>query len=406
MNSDVIDAQYEPAPLANRETANATWTPSFAVAVDVAIERKNQKNRFFREVMVEGTHYGVIPGTSTKPVLLKGGAEMLLANMGLNPSLSDADPPTLDITGKEHGGEPYFRYRRICRIYRQTGPTESDRVLVAQAEGSCSSWETKYRYRDAALVCPQCAKPAIIKGKAEYGGGYVCFKKRNGCGAKFANNDPAITSQEIGKVANPDIADIENTILKMADKRALVAATLIATGCSDIFTQDVEEMDAVHAPAASTDEIASPREERSPSKQAAAAKPTPDEIRRALVNRARALAIIPPTGGHDELRAYCEDKGIRAVAAAIGEHLTALEAQGPATGQETAKNELWRMSDAQRSRLMALHADARQITPADRYAFYTRVCGRPIASAKELGKLDYETVTSALKSLRTHEVTA
>jgi type IV secretory pathway VirB10-like protein len=32
-----------------------------------------------------------------------------------------------------------------------------------------------------------------------------------------------------------------NTIEKMADKRALVAATLLATGCSDIFTQDMEE---------------------------------------------------------------------------------------------------------------------------------------------------------------------
>jgi hypothetical protein len=31
-------------------------------------------------------------------------------------------------------------------------------------------------------------------------------------------------------------------ILKMADKRALVAATIIATGCSDIFTQDIEDM--------------------------------------------------------------------------------------------------------------------------------------------------------------------
>lgn len=34
--------------------------------------------------------------------------------------------------------------------------------------------------------CPACGKKgSIIKGKEEYGGGYLCFKKKGGCGAKF-----------------------------------------------------------------------------------------------------------------------------------------------------------------------------------------------------------------------------
>ena len=34
--------------------------------------------------------------------------------------------------------------------------------------------------------CPSCGKKgAIIKGKEEYGGGYLCYKKKGGCGAKF-----------------------------------------------------------------------------------------------------------------------------------------------------------------------------------------------------------------------------
>ena len=241
--SQTIDAEYEPAPLATRENpgALAAWTPSFAVAVDEAIERKRQKVRFFKEVMEKDLHYGVIPGTGTKPTLLKPGAEMLLANMGLQAEFSDAEPPIVDITGKDHGGEPYIRYHRRCTIYRQTGPHEEDRMIVARADGTCSSWETKYRYRNEQRKCPQCGKPAIIKGKEEYGGGYVCFKKKDGCGAKFADRDPAIESQTVGKVANPDVADLENTILKMGDKRALVAGALVATGCSDIFTQDVED---------------------------------------------------------------------------------------------------------------------------------------------------------------------
>lgn len=40
--------------------------------------------------------------------------------------------------------------------------------------------------------CPSCGKNAIIKGKKDYGGGYLCFKKKNGCGAKFKTLD-AIT---------------------------------------------------------------------------------------------------------------------------------------------------------------------------------------------------------------------
>jgi len=34
-------------------------------------------------------------------------------------------------------------------------------------------------------TCPECGQAAIIKGKAEYGGGYLCWKKKGGCGAKF-----------------------------------------------------------------------------------------------------------------------------------------------------------------------------------------------------------------------------
>jgi hypothetical protein len=37
-------------------------------------------------------------------------------------------------------------------------------------------------------------------------------------------------------------ADLANTILKMAKKRALIDAVLTATAASDIFTQDIEDL--------------------------------------------------------------------------------------------------------------------------------------------------------------------
>ena len=82
----------------------------------------------------------------------------------------------------------------------------------------------------------------IIKGKEQYGGGWLCYLKKGGCGEKYETEDKRITDQVIGKVENPDIADIYNTVKKMAKKRAFVDAMLTATAASDCFTQDIEEM--------------------------------------------------------------------------------------------------------------------------------------------------------------------
>lgn len=41
------------------------------------------------------------------------------------------------------------------------------------------------REQRPSAICPACGKDAIIKGKAEWGGGWVCFKKKGGCGLKW-----------------------------------------------------------------------------------------------------------------------------------------------------------------------------------------------------------------------------
>jgi len=92
------------------------------------------------------------------------------------------------------------------------------------------------------LVCPQCGNEAIIKGKEEYGGGWLCYKNKGGCGAKFKESDPAIVDQITGKVENEDPSDQYNTCLKMAAKRAQVAVVITVTGVSDRFTQDMEDI--------------------------------------------------------------------------------------------------------------------------------------------------------------------
>lgn len=227
------------ATIQSRPAAPLTaWTPTFAMSVAEAVEQVSMKREFMRKVMVEGTHYGTIPGTP-KPSLWKPGAELLLSAMGLHAELTDAAPPTLDVTGREHGGEPFIEYRRACTIYRQIGPAEHDRMVIARAEGSCSSWEVKYRYRDAKRKCPDCGEETIFESKKDPG--WFCWKSKGGCGHTFAEGDQRITDQKLGRVKNLEVVDAANTILKMADKRAFVASTLLATGCSDIFTQDLSD---------------------------------------------------------------------------------------------------------------------------------------------------------------------
>ena len=82
---------------------------------------------------------------------------------------------------------------------------------------------------------PVCGAATIIRGKAEYGGGWLCFSKKGGCGAKYSDGDFRIEGQETGRVPNPDIADVVNTILKMAKKRALIDAVLNTVGAISVF---------------------------------------------------------------------------------------------------------------------------------------------------------------------------
>lgn len=206
-----------------------------AMKIESVIERRNTMVKFVEAAMKKDTDFGIIPGTGSKPTLYKPGAEKLCTLFALAPRFKIIERRE-DWTGADHGGEPFFFYHLKCELYYR------GEVFVGEADGSCNSFEKKYRYRKSERTCPVCGKTAIIKGKAEYGGGWVCFAKKDGCGAKFKDGDPVIEGQVAGQVTNPDVADQVNTILKMAQKRALVAATLIAVNASEFFTQDIEDM--------------------------------------------------------------------------------------------------------------------------------------------------------------------
>lgn len=197
------------------------------MTIDAVKGRLNAVHQLMQAAMVRDGDFGVIPGTGSKPTLLKPGAEKLCTLFRLSPTYSCE---VIDM-GKFHR-----EYRVTCTLTHI--PTAA---VWGQGLASCSTMESKYRWRKGERKCPRCGKTAIIKGKEEFGGGWLCFAKKDGCGAKFNDDDPIITSQEVGKQENPDIADQYNTVLKMATKRALVAAVLITTGASALFTQDIED---------------------------------------------------------------------------------------------------------------------------------------------------------------------
>ena len=198
-------------------------------SVEDVLGQLDKIQQLMKTALVKDQHYGVIPGTGKKPTLLLPGAQMLGFMFRLAPSFV-IETVNLDGGHREH--------TVTCTLSHGLDG------LVAEGVGSCSSMESKYRWRKSERGCPVCGADTIKR--SQYGDkGWYCYDKLGGCGAKFAPDDDSIVRQEVGRKENPDIADTYNTILKMAKKRAFVDATLTATAASNIFTQDVEDMPSV-----------------------------------------------------------------------------------------------------------------------------------------------------------------
>jgi hypothetical protein len=203
-----------------------------AVMQELTVEELVRRNELVKDirnkVMKDKVHYGTIPGCGPKPTLLKPGAEILKQTFRLTPKI--------EVEIVDLGGGHREVKVKTSLYHIHTGE------FYGQGFGSCSTRESKYRFRNAQRKCPVCDGEFIIKGKTEYGGGWLCYKNKGGCGEKFTDNDPRITEQEVGKIENKNPADEWNTVAKMAVKRSDVAATISATGASEDFTQDIEEI--------------------------------------------------------------------------------------------------------------------------------------------------------------------
>lgn len=245
-----------------------------------------------REVMVEGHHYGVVPGTGPKegekarPALFKPGAEKLCMVFRMAPTFAVRTTPL-------QGG--HREERVTCTLtHIPTGQ------MLATADGSCSTMEAKYRWRNAKPKCPSCGAEAIFRSNQKPG--WFCWSKKGGCGEEFGAADQRIRGQKVGQAENGDIADQWNTVLKMACKRALVAATLLATAASDMFMveEDAEE------------EPEEPKEKPQPKQQqkTAPAKSEPALTSRQALAHECAKMVAQLDWGPEEVKAAILENGV------------------------------------------------------------------------------------------------
>ena len=166
-----------------------------------------------KSLMKEKTHYDCLPGCGDKKTLLKPGAELILTLFRFS-----AEP----IIERETDG--FDISYRITVIGRHIFSGN----VVGYGVGECSTSEKKYKWREAV-----CQKEYDVTPETRR---QIAFIKRFD---KQTKKSDVIEVLQVRQ--NP--ADLENTILKMAKKRAIVDFCLTATACSDIFVQDLDDPD-------------------------------------------------------------------------------------------------------------------------------------------------------------------
>lgn len=194
--NEIIEMPRQGGALVNSGRMSAMEVVAHAAAVQEVM----------RAVMKENVHYGKIPFTD-KPTLYKSGAEVLCMSFRIADEYRIDDLSTSDM----------IRYRVTC-----VGRHQMSGIELGTGMGEASTGEEKYKWR--AAVCDEEFEitPATHRR--------VKFGKKSG-GFYKANQ------------VRTEPSDLANTVLKMACKRAKMAMVLNVTAASDIFSQDLDDLD-------------------------------------------------------------------------------------------------------------------------------------------------------------------
>lgn len=211
----------------------ADMTPEvFKARLDHEKKMRAILKEYVQGEMKEGHHYASKLGSLELPkkMLLKEGVQNLCSIFKLF-----FGPP---IIVEERLEGDHYRVRTHIALFNAHGNQ------IATGDALCSTHETKYAYRTAQRLCPDCEQPTVRKDNKK--GGWYCWKKdgvSNGCGSNFVADDPRIIDQQLGRIENPDKADVENTVLKISIKRAKSSAVCDVAMVSEIFAPEGDDKD-------------------------------------------------------------------------------------------------------------------------------------------------------------------
>jgi hypothetical protein len=188
------------------ETAVQRYEQEDMLPVSVIKKQFAHLHELMADVLKKDEDYGTIPGTN-KPTLYKPGAEKICTMFRLDPQF-EVLRNVLD--------DDFILYDVKCDMFSITTGRR-----LGSGLGSCNSREEKYNWKKA-------HSDAEYEATAPDRRRLKVFVKKDGT----TYNQKQIRT-------NP--YDTMNTIEKMACKRAMVAAVLITTNASAIFTQDLED---------------------------------------------------------------------------------------------------------------------------------------------------------------------
>lgn len=191
------------------------------------------------KVMKRGDDYGRTFGK--RDSLYKAGSEKILSMFQL------AVEPVVEELTERSGRWDEFRVRVYVALKEKGGR------IAGKGLGEASSWEEKYMWRAAVnteeFSYMESLNPELVR-------------------TKFGNDYKTKKPYQIKQVRVPT-ADIANTVIKMAKKRAQIDATLTATAASAIFTQDFDDLpeELAQALAEAEDMNQEPKQERTQPKR-------------------------------------------------------------------------------------------------------------------------------------------
>ena len=227
---EVIEPEYIIRPISNER-------------LRAILELKNQLIDIIQNQLIEGVHYGSIPG-NTKKILFLPGAQFLAKGYGLRGDIEGENEivkesliryhftmAIIDINtslkiasgvGTADNEESIFRHTRRTHDIRQhafkrafvkgiiyslglsdvfmeeapSGDTETPAITPTQTPKSQKPSQEASKAQE--LTCPKCGlEGSLIKNKfkkEDWHGDYVCYKKYNGCGAYLKESELSSTT--------------------------------------------------------------------------------------------------------------------------------------------------------------------------------------------------------------------